>query len=274
MEDKANVQADGFDDSDATAMQIAATDVLFNNGTFTVETTGSVSTVAVPEDGWYDISGHIFFNGSSGRSNPRMRIGRTRGATTIYGIATTGGYLRGSGTFSADSTGVFISQLWQLESGDKIFFQFLNSGNLALDLDGDQSWLQIVKREGKLTVTGGGFAEGEIGILDLGPHEHLPTPDADSAEVVRKQGNPTLIWTKNIERHNSAAGDATETVIVPGATGYEDFKGVLNRAPAIAELDRRRLLLRQPLGASALLGVRFRWPRADRLKPMGRRGDR
>ena len=229
MEDKANLQADSFADNDATGMEIATADISFNNGGFTLETVSNLSTVAVPEDGWYDISGHVFFDGSSGRTNPRIRIGRTRGAATIYGIASTGGYLRGEGTFAADSTGAFISQLWELEAGDKIFLQFINSGDIALDLSGDASWLQMVKREGKLTVSGGGGAN----ILELEDNEHLPTPTADTAKYVYRPGKPAQLWIKEEERHSQETGTATQTHILPGSADYADFQGVLNYSPPV-----------------------------------------
>ena len=146
--DKDDQQADAFSDTAATVMQIETSDIVINQGGFTVETTNSLSTVEIPEDGLYVIGAHAFLNGSAGRSNPQARIGRTRGSDTVYGIVGTGGYLRSSGTFSGDASSAHLVQPWNLEAGDKVFVQVVNTGDQSLDLDGDQSWISIVRQYG------------------------------------------------------------------------------------------------------------------------------
>ena len=152
--DKANVQADSFSDTGVQVMEIEAADILINQGIFTTTTTTGVTEIGIPEDGDYQVHIHLFVNGSSGRSNPKARIRRTRGATAVYGIEATGGYLRGDGTFSADSSSVQFGQPWSLEEDDTLTVEFINTGDQSLDIDGDQSWIFISKLEG--AVSGGG----------------------------------------------------------------------------------------------------------------------
>ena len=154
--DKTNVQADSFSDTGVQVMEIEAADILINQGSFTTTTTTGVTEIGIPEDGDYQVHIHLFVNGSSGRSNPKARIRRTRGATAVYGIEATGGYLRGAGTFSADSSSVQFGQPWSLEEDDTLTVEFINTGDQSLDIDGDQSWIFISKLEG--AVSGGGGA--------------------------------------------------------------------------------------------------------------------
>ena len=154
--DKANVQADDFSDTGVQVMEIESTDILINQGSFTTTTTTGVTEIGIPEDGDYQVHIHLYVNGSSGRSNPKARLRRTRGATVVYGIEATGGYLRGDGTFSQDSSSVQFGQPWILEEDDTLTVEFINTSNQSLDIDGDQSWIFISKLEGAVSGGGGG----------------------------------------------------------------------------------------------------------------------
>ena len=147
LADKANIQADAFADTGADVMQIESADILINDGGWTVETTGTLSEVVVPDDGVYEVNVHAFINGANSRTVSMARIVRTRSGTAVAGIPATGGYLRGTGTFSGDSSSVSFTQPWEFESGDRVKIQIINVSDDQLDLDGDQSWLGIVKIE-------------------------------------------------------------------------------------------------------------------------------
>ncbi len=222
--DRPNQQADDFADAAAEIMLIAQADVLINMGGFRVENTGTTSEVVFAEPGVYTVSAHAFFNGANGRSNPKARIKRTRGGDVAYGIAATGGYLRGTGTFSDDASAVHFLQPLQVEAGDKITIQVINTGNQSLDLDGDQSWLYIVKEEGKLTVEGIGG-----NLVDVTLEHHPPTATlGDRNAYIDRSFTPPKVWLPHVRPAPDMPPDATSEIIAAGAAGY---RGVHYQAP-------------------------------------------
>ena len=113
-------------------MEISAADVLINNGGFTVETANGVSEVVVASDGIYNVHVHCRMGPSGGgRSNLKGRMRRARGADTVYSLPATGGYLRGSGTFSADASAIVFVQPMEAAEG--------RQGHLS----GHQRWQRI-----------------------------------------------------------------------------------------------------------------------------------
>ena len=229
--DRPNQQADDFAEAAAEIMLIANADVLINKGGFRVETTGTVSEVVFAEAGLFTVSAHAFFNGAAGRSNPKARIKRTRGADIDYGIAATGGYLRGSGTFPSDASAVHFSQPLQVEAGDKITIQLINTGNLSLDLDGDQSWIYITKQEGKLTVDGLGG-----NLVDVTPEHHPPTATlGDRNAYIDRSFTPPKVWLPHVRPAPDMPPDATSEIIAAGAAGYRGVRYQAPTASAVAD---------------------------------------
>ena len=222
-------------------MEIEAADILINEGGWTVETTSGVSDIVVPAGGFYSVSVHAFFDGSGGRTNLQARIRRTRGTDVVYGIAGTGGYLRGSGTFSVDAAAVKFTQLWQFSSGDKVSVQCVNTADQSIDLDGDESWISIVKIEGKTNVEGGGGGEGSAPdgagyVYDISETNGgtPPTPtEANSGNLYFNRDVGRLF----IPHRDPSPGEpavATSTLIAAGGSGT-GFRGVRHAAPSTSQ---------------------------------------
>ena len=145
MMNKSDFTGSDFDSTGYAPMEIANSDILINQGGWTVTSSAGVSSIVVPEDGFYQIHIHIFLNGSAGRNVGQARISRTRGSDTVHGLIGTGSYLRGSGTFSGDSSSISFQQPWSLEEDDALTLRIVTVSGISTDLDGSQSWLSVTK---------------------------------------------------------------------------------------------------------------------------------
>ena len=235
MSDRTGFQADDFGDAaaDIEVMEIADADIGINQGGFTIETTGNVTEIVVPEAGLYSVHFHVTFErggaADGSRTTPRSRIKRTRGSDVVYGAITTGGYLRGESTYPEDIAAVEIEQPMILMAGDKITLQVVNTTNRELDLVGGDSWVYIHREEGPLAATDG-F------IVDVSATHHPPTATAETIRHVYKDysSNPPKLWLGFQAYEHTTPPSVTPDAQAPAAAGY---RGVLYSAPGASAAD-------------------------------------
>ena len=163
----ARATAQGLSASYASILEFAATDIFVNEGGFTVETVGNVSTITVPNSGLFKITAHIkVVTTGSIRSQLEMRANVLRSGVVVPNSATimAGAYVRAiTGAMSSIASG---TTTLLLGAGDTIVFQMREEVNTAntYTFGGSDSVVELVEIPSQiLAVAGTDGATGPAG---------------------------------------------------------------------------------------------------------------